>query len=320
MTRSNTPRTNTPRTNITPTSITPMPGASALHHAAADDASARPHRLAGRLVGAVRSAIALGTVAAIATLGLKALVPGHARASAPVSVEASYRVAYGSVGVGRLDTRTRIEGDRYALDGAFSSGGVARLFSRTEGTAESEGRIASDGLRPDSFALAYASGKKRRARRIDFDGGKVSAVRFDPPEDELPEDWVPVRAEQLVRVLDPAGGLLVGGGGSACSRTLRAYDGEMRLDVRLTPARGRAFKVEGFEGRAEVCRLAFEPVAGYREGKSTARKMRAVRGAEAAFVRVPGTEAHQLVSLSVPTRYGKVTARATAFAIRGGAR
>lgn len=273
---------------------------------------------AARCVGAARAAIALGTLAAIATLGTQSLLPEPARAaaSAPVSVEARYRISYGSLKVGELTTSTRIAGDRYEVEGEFRSGGVARLMSKTRGTAKGEGRIGQEGLRPDRFALSYRSGRKERARSIAFEGGRVAGVTMQPKR-ERKENWVPVGAEHLASVLDPVGGIVVAGDGPVCGRTLRAFDGEMRIDVTMAPRTTRPFKVDGHEARSEVCSLRFEPIAGYKKDKSTVRKMRELRGAEAEFVRLPGTSAHQLVRLTVPTSYGKVSARATTFRVKG---
>ena len=271
--------------------------------------------IAARLVAGARIAIAGGALVAALALGVSTLAPKPAAAAAPVSVDARYRVSYGMMKVGELKTSTRISGNRYSVKGKFESGGVARLMSKTSGTAKGEGRIGKKGLEPSRFSLSYRSGKKKRSRSIAFKGDKVAKVKMSPKKKR--KNWVPVTADQLAGVLDPAGGFVVAGKGPVCGRTLRAFDGEMRIDVKMRPRSTRPFKTKGFKGRSEVCSLGFEPVAGFKKGKSTVRKIRELRGAEAEFVALPGTDAYQLVRLTVPTSYGKVTARATSFKVKG---
>ena len=271
---------------------------------------------AGRMVGALRATIAGVAALGLTAVGVKALHPNTARAQPPVTVEANYRVSYGALSIGHLVTSTRIEGNRYALEGEFASGGLAKIFSKTNGTAAATGRLGKGGVRPESFTLAYRSGKKQRARRIAFAGDRVSDVALDP-KPKARKDWVDVKPDELLGVLDPAAGLIVAGEGGVCGRTLKTFDGRMRLDVQMSPRKPRPFRADGFRGTAHVCALRFEPVSGYRKDKDTIEEMRDLRGAEAMFVAVPGTQTWQLVGLTVPTSIGKVSARATRFEVRG---
>ena len=270
----------------------------------------------GRTLGAARAVVAATAVLGVIAVAAETVHPQAARAAPPVTVDANYRVSYGALSIGHLVTSTRIEGNRYALEGAFASGGVAKIFSKTNGTAEATGRLGKNGVRPETFALAYRSGEKKRARRIAFAGDRVSDVALDP-EPKKRDDWVDVKPEDLLGVLDPAAGLIVAGKGTVCGRTLKTFDGRMRLDVRMSPRKPRPFRAEGFRGTAQVCSLRFEPVSGYKKDKDSIEEMRDLKGAEAMFVSLPGTDAWQLVGLTVPTSIGKVSARATRFEVSG---
>ena len=263
----------------------------------------------GALARASFAAVTLALLAAPATNTAVAK-------AASVKVDATYRISYGALKVGSVDMKTRIDGSRYTLDGSFASGGMARLFSKTNGTASGAGRVGTRALRPDTFALAYKSGKKKRSRSISFHDGRPTNVVLNPNK-KRGDNWVEPRVADLESVLDPLSGIVARGrnGAEVCGRTIRAFDGSMRLDVRMQHSRTKPFRTKGYRGDAYVCSINLKPVAGYKKGKSD-KEIAAIKRAEAVFVPVNGSDIHQLVELTVPTSIGEVSARATRLRIK----
>ena len=263
--------------------------------------------------------------AALAALSALALAsPGPAldaaQAAAPITVEASYRVAYGSLKVGEIRTTTRVDGPSYRIDGTFASGGVAKLFKKTSATVSGEGRIGKRAMSPRRFEFAYKSGEKGRARQIDFREGRATSITITPPYKKRDtDDWTVPSVADLERVLDPVSGLMAKGktGEEVCGRTIRAFDGTTRLDITMRHSRTKPFRTKGYKGEVHVCSLSLKPVAGFKKGRDSVKEIAAIRGAEAVFAPVPGTDLHQIVELEVPTSIGKVSAQATRLRFGG---
>ena len=255
---------------------------------------------------------------ATAALSLIAVTSGGPDAIAAggdaTTSDTTFRVAYGSIAVGQIETSLRVEGARYEVEGSFASGGVAKLFGKTTATASGQGRVGKRSMVPGRFAFGYASGDKRRDRRLMFRDGRATDVTIDPPyRKRSAEDWALPTVADLERVHDPVAGLLLRGetAEEVCNRTVRLYDGTVRLDIVMRSGRTKPFRARGYRGEATVCKLRLKPVAGFRKDGKKAAEIGAIEGAEAAFVRIPGTALHQVVELEVPTRIGKVSAKAT---------
>lgn len=257
-----------------------------------------------------------GLVAATLAMLAVPTAPDAVAKASSVKVDATYRISYGSLKVGSVDMKTRIDGSRYTLDGSFASGGMARLFSKTNGKASGSGQVGQRSLRPDKFALSYKSGKKKRSRSISFHDGRPTDVVLKPNK-KRGKNWVEPRVADLEAVLDPLSGIVARGrnGAEVCGRTIRAFDGSMRLDVRMQHSRTKPFRTKGYRGDAHVCSIRLKPVAGYKKGKSD-KEIAAIKRAEAVFVPVNGSDIHQLVELTVPTSIGEVSARATKLRIK----
>ena len=275
------------------------------------------HRNCIRRASAIIGAGALVIATGILTGWTGAVDRAHA--AAPVAVEARYRVAYSGLSIGHLDISARIEGKSYRIDGSFASGGIAKLLKKTNGKATIKGRLEGRGAVPRSFALDYQSGDRKRARRIDFTGGRAARITLDPPRKPR-ENWVAPTKKDLRDVLDPVSGILARGGSGAevCDRTLRTFDGTTRVDIAMSHKDTRSFRAKGYRGEAHVCALRPELVAGYKTGKDSVETVRELEGVEAVYAPIGVDGLHQLVELRVPTSFGRMSARVTRLDVSGG--
>lgn len=260
--------------------------------------------IAARAIGALRLAITLIAAGGLASVAVASL----ARAQETPDARLRYRIAYGAVPVGHLDATFRVDAEgAYAVDASFGTGGLVRLIRQTEGTATARGTLHEGASVPRAFTLAYSYGDRERTRTIGFEGGDATEVEIVPARDGDRRAPTP---EQLQEVVDPASALLVpvSDGRAPCDRTLRVFDGRLRLDLALTPSRSKPYRADGWAGEVEVCDIVATPVAGGRA--SAVREIEAVEGATVALAPLPGREAWIAVELRVPTSVGMVSARA----------
>lgn len=105
-------------------------------------------------------------------------------------------------------------------------------------------------------------------------GVAIATVAMVPKRSPLPKNWVPVTSRDMRNVLDPLSGLIIPAKARVCPNTLPIFDGESRLDIRLSPKGTRNFKTRGFEGEVIVCGIRFVPKAGYRKGREDVEYLR----------------------------------------------
>lgn len=224
----------------------------------------------------------------------------------------SYRVRYDAslfgLPIGRAVFETNFNGSSFAISGNFASAGIARLFDRTDGAVTVTGRIGQNSSQPQSYALNYRSGDKRKRTTVTFSGGTVERTENEPAPEKRGDDWVPVEKEHLSGVADPLSAALLPAAdvASVCNRTMRVYDGEIRADLVLSPASAR----EAFGDMAVTCRAKFVPVAGYRKNHSSIKFLRDKARILVGFNRVEGRDLYSPAQATIATKVGTVHIRA----------
>ncbi|HEU4987741.1 MAG TPA: DUF3108 domain-containing protein [Rhizobiaceae bacterium] len=221
---------------------------------------------------------------------------------------ARYEASLLGLPIGRADFSSRFEGENFALSGRFASAGIARIFDRTDGTTAVQGRFTRSGVQPDAYRLNYTSGKKRQKTEIDFSGGRVTKTLNVPKPKKRGRNWIPVADEHLVGVADPLSAMLIRAANSdeVCNRTLKVYDGEIRVDLVLR----KASDSESLGSGTVTCRARFVPVSGYRKNRSAIQFLRDRSKILIAFAPVGQGGIHSPVEASVGTEIGTVRIRA----------
>ena len=226
-------------------------------------------------------------------------------ASAPAlsaqTFSTDYSVTLLGIPIATASFRSTIDNDRFRIDGSLASSGVARLFDQTNGTTSVAGGLSQTGTVPSSYDLDYVSDKKRQRTAIRFSNGTVTSTENIPPSRPRQGDWVHLQDEHLRAVVDPISSTLIRAGsmGEVCNRTIRLYDGEMRANLVLSPARSTR------QGTV-ACSARFEPVAGYRPSRSALRYLRDRSRITIAFAPLSNTGFYAPVDASIGTQIGTV--------------
>lgn len=245
---------------------------------------------------------------------LLAAVPAHAAQAQTFAGD--YTVSIYGLTIARSRFSSRISGDRFEVQGSVRSAGLARLFDDTTGTTSVSGRLLEKGPRPDAFRADYVSGKKKATIDIRFSNGSVTKTHVTPPPKKRGADWLPLGAGDLKAVADPLSATLVRAKNPAevCRRTVRIYDGEMRMNLALSAAGTKEVAVPGFAGTVVTCKARFVPVSGYRKTRRAIAFLRDSGDIAVTFAPLGQTGLYAPVRASVRTQIGTLLVRARNFA------
>lgn len=248
-----------------------------------------------------------GGAAGLALLGLASPL-----ASAEREHRTDYSIRLSGLPVAMASFRSEFDGNRYTISGSLRSAGLADIFSSTRGTTSVSGVIRRNRLNATSYSVSYRTGKRSREIDVTFRNGDVVAASMTPPR-RKPKNWVPVTRGDMRSVLDPISGLIIPAGSRVCPKTLPIFDGESRLDLKLSSKGTKPFVEKGFEGEAVVCGIRFIPKSGYRKGRHDVEYLRKLTTMEIWFAKAEEANVYAPVYAQIPTKLGPVTVSATRF-------
>ncbi|KQV73302.1 DUF3108 domain-containing protein [Rhizobium sp. Root1220] len=224
-----------------------------------------------------------------------------------------YKVALGILTIARATFVTRIEDDKsYKVSGDISSAGLADLVTNISAKTSVDGVLRGDRLQASRYYLYYKSGKRARTYEVRYNNGNITSTTVKPPR-RPPANWVDVPAGDLRSVLDPISGLIFPADSNPCSQRLPIYDGEMRMDLVLSPRGSQDFSTEGFSGKALVCSVRFVPKSGYKKGRSDIVYLSKSNRMEIWFAKADAANVYAPVYVRIPTQYGPVTITAVKY-------
>jgi hypothetical protein len=236
----------------------------------------------------------------------------------PKKFQADYRLSFLGLKIAKSTFVSKFSGKTFSLQGSLKAAGLARMFDSTTAQTSVTGRIDDSGVEPVDYVLNYVSGGKKQMTAISFRDGAVTETRNVPPLKKRGKDWVPLRTDDLGSVFDPLTASIIRASTprEVCDRTIRAYDGEMRVDLKLRYAGMKPFSTRGFKGMAVNCKASFLPVSGYRPSRSAIDFMKRKSRIEIAFAPVGNSDIYAPVTASVGTRVGTLHLYATRFAAK----
>lgn len=251
------------------------------------------------------SAILAGLLSCVA---LPALAAGE-------TVRSEFAVSLYGLTLAKTNFVSRIDSRSFDISGSVSSAGIASIFDDTKGTTSVRGRFGANAPSPEVYSVNYVSGSKKKSTRIAFAGGRVVKTENTPPVNTARADWVPVKPAHLAGALDPISATLVKAKSpdAVCRRTVRFYDGEMRADLRLSPAGTGRITVPGFDGETVRCTARFVPVSGYRKGHRSIEYLVNSSRIEIAFAPVGDTGVYAPLDASISTKIGTIRVAARRF-------
>lgn len=235
-------------------------------------------------------------------------------AAAAEQYHSTYSVSVLGLKVASSSFRTTVDGDTVTIDGSLRSSGLARLFDDTRGNTSVTAKLRKSGVEPRDYDLRYVSGRQKKRTTIRFRNGVAKASNTPPLRKYA--NYVALKPSDLRGVWDPMTALILHADSPAkvCERTVRIFDGEIRVDLKLTHAGRVPFSTQGFKGDAVRCKVSFIPVAGYRPNKQQIRYLATRSRMEVVLAPFGDRNLYAPVRARVGTKIGPVTVYATRFA------
>jgi Protein of unknown function (DUF3108) len=238
-------------------------------------------------------------------------------------ISADYAVSFIGIPVGTGTMVATTDGVSYRTTLYARVVGIAAVFAGGSGSAVAVGRLSSVSPVPTHFNSEVRAGGQVETLSIGMAEGNVRSVIRNP--DKPPHTRAtPVLPEHLRGVVDPlsAGIFIAAGRGpvigpSACDRHSRIYNGVVRFDLIYSYVGTRRVDIAGYQGDAVVCRVRFEPIAGYRADRADLQAARQ-RSGEVTLVPIQGSRALIPARIAISTGYGTGIAEATRLDLNPG--
>lgn len=244
----------------------------------------------------MRSLVLAAAVALLAT-------PAHAERFALEYEGAWFGVA--TLGTARLDVAVGDTG--YDATATIRSGGLLRLFEKTDLVAASTGDVTPAGLRWRRYDLDHSYSKKRRVTSMRL--GEDNAFRaLITPTYRL---WgTPPASDADKRTSrDPLSSLVAMSADVArsqrCTGTYPTFDGRFRYDLVLSGGGRGDYDGGGYDGPVLKCRMRYVQVAGY-DLRNENERRRLPEG-DIWFALVPESNVAPPVKVSMPAPVGRAT-------------
>lgn len=220
-----------------------------------------------------------------------------------------YTVSFLGLPVARSKFVSTFNGDAFTVKGSVSSAGMAKLFDSTTGSSLATGSFVGKATRSQSFETQYTSGKKRQLTSISFAKGAVAKTVNEPPLKKR-KNQVPLDVNDLRAVNDPISATLIraDGPGEVCDRTLKIFDGEMRVNLALKHV--ATGPVANYDGQAVTCSARFIPVSGYRTKNRAMDYLKSRAKISISFAPLGETGIYAPVRATITTTLGPVTVTA----------
>src|SRR5262245_28380628 len=251
------------------------------------------------------SALAFGVALALPLSAAAAVEPTQ-------TFSAEYSVSFYGIPVARSTIVSSVGSNRYVIKGTIESAGLASFFSHTKASTSASGHYDRSGVKPDAYQVSYVYGDKSKRTGLSFAKGNVVKVSNTPPLPKRGPDWVPIRATDLRAVFDPLSAVLVPArdAASVCSRTLKAFDGEIRANLVLSYVNTGQDAIGGEQVEVVTCAARFQPVAGYRPTNKSLQYLSTKSRIVLKFAELGQTGLYAPVQASVGTKVGTFSIRA----------
>ena len=239
-----------------------------------------------------------------------------APAQAAQSYQTDYRVSLFGLSIARANFSTNVSDDgAYKVTGDLSSSGLASLFDDTKGKLDVTGQLAKSGPVPNSYVVKYRHGKRDKSTSITFTNGNVTNTTNVPPINKK-KNWVELSPADLQSVADPISGVMVSATSleQVCAQTLHLYDGQTRVDLKLSPAgRARPFLPKVSRATPSPVRPNSCPIAGYQSGRKAIEYLKNSSKISLTFASLGKSAIYSPVQAKIGTQIGTVTVYATRF-------
>ncbi len=173
--------------------------------------------------------------------------------------------------------------------------------------------LRGDRLQASRYHLYYKSGKRARTYDVRYSNGNITSTTVNRRRAGCRRTGSTYQPGDMRSVLDPISGLIFPADANVCAQKLPIYDGEMRMDLVLSPKGSQNFSTEGFSGKATVCNVRFVPRSGYKKGRSDIEYLSKSSRMEIWFAKADAANVYAPVYVRIPTQYGPVTITAVKY-------
>ncbi len=266
--------------------------------------------------------------ALIVGLILSATVSHQARAQLVDSkVQATYHIKYNGIKLGKLNFKSTVKGRSYVMESntKLSVPLLGAIFKSLSwrGVTRTSGSVRNSRPRPDNYYFAFSNGKKTGKVDMSFSGNRVSRV-ISVPNKKLSREYVQVKSAHLRRVMDPMTAImLISRKGkshrTACANTIPIYDGKQRFNLKLSYKRSIRVNRQqsgGYAGPVIICRVRYQPIAGYKPHKKDVKFMASTKAIELWLMPLPKSRNYAPYRFVLPLPVGTAEATLARFDIR----
>jgi hypothetical protein len=210
-----------------------------------------------------------------------------------------------SLGTARLDVAVGDSG--YDATASVRSGGLLRLFEKTDLVASSTGAVTPQGIAWRRYDLDHSYSKKRRVTSMRL--GEDSAFRALITPNYSVWGTPPASDADKRASRDPLSSLVAMAVDMAktqrCAGTYPTFDGRFRYDLVLSGGGRGRYDGGGYEGPVMKCTMRYVQVAGY-DLRNENERRRLPQG-EIWFALVDGANVAPPVRVTMPAPVGRAT-------------
>ncbi len=195
--------------------------------------------------------------------------------------------------------------DDYSVKATMRTGGLLRLFERTDIVADAEGRIDNGAVRWERYDLDHFYSGKRRTTSMQMSPEGAFSAQIAP----VYRDWgaPPATDDDRRTARDPLSSLAAMAVDVArtqrCEGAYATFDGLTRYDLVLSGGEVRRFNGGGYEGPALRCRMRYVQLRGFNASDVNARR-RQPEG-EIWFALAENSNLAPPVRTLIPTPFGR---------------
>lgn len=245
-----------------------------------------------------------------ASLSLSLLSAPARAESWPDRVDATYKIAFNGIEIGKFDFQAEIAGNTYTAQGDAKISALLGAF-KWQGATRASGHVGVQTPKPAGYTFDYRGTGKDGSIKMGFQNGSVTNVTALPQKPPSP-GTIPLKEQHLAGVLDPLSAVLAlsrSPNQNPCGRKIAVFDGKQRFDLSLTYVRQQAVaetRPSGQPGVAFVCKVKYHPIAGHKMNEET-RHMAHNDGIEVSFRPVPSAALFVPHTISIATVAGTAT-------------
>jgi len=189
----------------------------------------------------------------------------------PTQVSIRYKATVAGVYVGSAKLQIALTKNAYNIVGSGSASGVLKSLLGFSLSVNSYGTLSNHAMIPQRYTTEYGSTGSSRSIKINYDRSRKAKVLAKPPF--FPgRSTIALKPNHLKNTIDPLSALfmpvkknLTSLSPENCKRLMPVFDGRMRYNLEITSVSAKMPKprIRGFSGPVLVCRIKFQPIAGY---------------------------------------------------------